>query len=190
MPWGEISATVIALADAVAWPLVAIILLCTLRPYLQKLGPLIRTIRYKDIEVSFKEDVQGIADKVESLPEATAPTIEPVEETVSTDPRITILKSWATVETAIQDFARVHKDALGRIEGVSTRRRIQLLRQANLVDSPLAGVLNDMRGLRNLIAHGEDIPISDDTVLLFSKAAELVTSIVEEQINSSTRLEN
>lgn len=107
---------------------------------------------------------------------------EGVPGTIDPDPRITILKSWASVETAIEDLAMAHKDELGRVERVSTRRRVEMLRQIDKIDNPLAGVLNDMGAVRNLIAHGRDIPLHDETVREFSRAAARVVLIVEQQL--------
>ena len=61
-----------------------------------------------------------------------------------------------------------------------------MLRQANKIDNSLAAVLHDMGAVRNLIAHGGDIPLHDDTVREFSRAAARVASIVEQQARKVT----
>ena len=65
---------------------------------------------------------------------------------------------------------------------MTTRRRVEMLRQARVIDHELAAVLNDMGSVRNLIAHGEDIPLHDDSVQEFSRAAARVESVVEQQL--------
>ena len=148
-----------------------------------KLGSVLETIRYKDLELNFRRTVQDAAERAESLVAVDEATLEDsLPGTLDPDPRITILKSWASVETAIEDLAGAHRQELGQVDRMSTRRRVEMLRQAGLIDHALAAVLHDMGAVRNLIAHGGDIPLDDDTVREFSRAAARVTSVVEQQL--------
>ena len=183
MTGAEVRDLIVSLTDSLAWPAFAVIALFVLRPFLWKLGSLIETIRYKGLELNFRRTVQDTAERAEALVAVDESTVESsLPGTLDPDPRITILKSWASVETAIEDLASAHKDDLGRVDRVSTRRRVEMLRQANKIDNSLAAVLHDMGAVRNLIAHGGDIPLHDDTVREFSRAAARVASIVEQQL--------
>ena len=183
MTGSEVRDLIVSLTDSLAWPTFAVIALLILRPLLWKLGSLIETIRYKGLELNFRQAVQGAAERADSLVAVDEATVEhSLPETLDPDPRITILKSWAWVETAIEDLAKKHRGDLGQVDHVSTRRRVEMLRKANKIDDALATVLHDMGGVRNIIAHGRDIPLNDDTVREFSRAAARVASIVEQQL--------
>ena len=183
MTGAEVRDLIVSLTNSLAWPAFAVIALLMLRPILWKLSSLIETIRYKGLELSFRRTVQDAAEKAEALEALDESTVEgSLPGTLDPDPRITILKSWASVETAIEDLARAHSRELGRVDRVSTRRRVEMLRQSNKIDNSLAAVLHDMGAVRNLIAHGGDIPLHDETVLEFSRAAARVASIVEQQL--------
>ena len=178
----EVQDLIVSLTNSLAWPAFAVIALLMLRPILLKLSSLIETIKYKGLEMSFRRTVQDAAEKAEALVPEDEPYVEEaVPGTIDPDPRITILKSWASVETAIEDLATAHKDDLGRVDRVPTRRRVEMLRQADKIDNSLAGVLHDMGAVRNLIAHGGDIPLDGETVREFSRAAARVALIVEQQ---------
>ena len=152
---------IVLLTDSLAWPAFALIALLILKPFLWKLGSLLETIRYRGLELNFRRTVQDAAERVESLVADDEATVEDsLPGTLDPDPRITILKSWAAVETAIEDGARAHRQELGQADRMSTRRRVEILRQARVIDHELAAVLNDMGTVRNLIAHGGDIPLT------------------------------
>ena len=179
----EIRDLIVSLTDSLAWPAFALVALLILKPFLWKLGSLLETIRYKGLELNFRRTVQDAAERAESLVADDEAVVEDsLPGTRDPDPRITILKSWAAVETAIEDLARAHRQELGQIDRMPTRRRVEMLRQASVIDHELAAVLNDMGSVRNLIAHGEDIPLHDDSVREFSRAAARVASVVEHQL--------
>ena len=162
MTGAEVRDLVVSLIDSLAWPTFALIALLVLRPLLWKLGSLLETIRYKGLELNFRQTVQNAADRAESLKvEDEAEVEDSLPGTLDPDPRITILKSWAAVEAAIEDLARAHRQELGQVDRLSTRRRVEMLRQSDVIDPALAAVLQDMGGVRNLIAHGGDIRLDD-----------------------------
>ena len=186
MTCAEIRDLIVSLTDSLAWPAFAVFALLILRPLLWRLSSLIETIRYKDLELNFGQTVQDVAERAESLPGVEEPVVDDaLSGILDPDPRITILKSWASVETAIENLARAHRQELGRVNRMSTRRRIDMLRSANLIDPDLTGVLHEMGSVRNLIAHGRDIPLAEDAVHNFARSAARVASIVEQQLGAS-----
>ena len=181
----DIRDTILSSIEVLAWPTFGVLVIVLLRPHLLKLISLIETVRYKGLELNFKEVVQEVTEKAESLPAVSKSlVVEPLPETIDHDPRITILKSWASVERAIEDFARMYRKDLGRLDRMSTRRRVQVLNDAKLIDDTLASVLYEMGGVRNLIAHGRDIALDSDTVYEFSRASARLTSIIDDQLRS------
>lgn len=193
MSGAETRDLIVSLVDSLAWPLFALVIIWMLRPHLEKLISLTRTIRYKGFELDLNQSVEEAASGAsEALPEIDISTLDAsLQETADEDPRITILKSWASVEEAIEGLVMANRETLagiGRIDRMSTRRRVQALSQTNLIDNSLASVLYDLGGVRNLIAHGHGIPLDTlnaDTVWNFSKAAAQVVSIIEQQRDST-----
>ena len=185
MTGAELRDLIVSLTDSLAWPVFTVIILFMLRPYLSKLSPLIETIRYKGFELNFRRSVLDVADRAELLEAVDDSSVEvPLPEALDPDPRIAILKSWARVETAIEDLAKEHRQELGQGKRMSTRRRVEMLHKASLIDHSLASVLHDMGAVRNLIAHGEDIPLNDYTLREYLRAAAHVASIVEQHLDN------
>ena len=97
----EIRDLIVSLTDSLAWPTFALVALLILKPLLWKLGSLLETIRYKGLELNFRRTVQDAAERAESLVADDEAVVEDsLPGTRDPDPRITILKSWAAVETA------------------------------------------------------------------------------------------
>ena len=185
MPAAEIRDFVVSLTEALAWPAVVLAALLMLRPHLGTLSSLLSSIKYKDLELVFRRAVQHTTEKAASLGAVDDDEHgfqELLPEVLDYDPRIAVLKSWALVETAIEDLARAHQDDLGLRSRVPTYKRVEALRRANYIDPSLAGLLHDMRATRNLIAHGRDIHLDDDTVRAFARAAARVAAVVQQQL--------
>ena len=185
MNGAELREWVLPLADSLAWPLLVLVLALILRPHIGRLIGLIRTIRYKDLELSLSETVEEATSRAQALESADDPTLEILPPATSAlDPRITILNSWASVEATIRNLAEANQDAIGRVtDRMSTRRRIGLLNQIGVIDSPVAAALEDLRVVRNLVAHGEDIRMDKDALLNFSRATVRLESIVEQRLD-------
>ena len=161
------------LADALAWPVVVLVVVLILRPYLGTLTSLIATIKYRGVEVNFDRAIQDVAERAESIQSTDdeEPAVKaPPEAVRDPDPRIAVLKSWAWVEGAIEELLDVHLPGVNR-RRLPAHKRVEMLQEAGVINFSLAGALREMRVARNFIAHGEDIPMDDRTLQLFTKAA-------------------
>ena len=78
------------------------------------------------------------------------------------------------------NLTNAYRHELGKNVPGSTRHRIERLLEARIINDQLASILRDMNGTRNMIAHGEDIPLHYETVRLFEETAAYVESIVEQ----------
>lgn len=86
--------------------------------------------------------------------------------------------SWASVERAIAELAEARD--IGR--RMSMRKQVELLHRGGVIDDQLAAVLQDMRVVRNLIAHGGDVhtqKLDRGTVQVYIEAAARLELIVE-----------
>ena len=127
--------------------------------------------------MSFRQVFQEVTAKarsLESVDEDSTPRIFDIDA----DPRVTILMSWASVERAIAELAEARD--IGR--RMSMRKQVELLHRGGVIDDQLAAVLQDMRVVRNLIAHGGDVHTQEldrGTVQVYIEAAARLELIVE-----------
>lgn len=181
----DILALITSLADSLAWPIATIGATFILRPILKELSTLVKTIKYKDLEISLEESVEKVAKEAESIKNGwDAVTPQPTPESIDPDPRIAVIKAWASVETLIEKLVQVNKNRLGQGTQRSTRQRIGSLLKAGVIDHPLASILREMNSTRNMIAHGEDIFLNENTVWTFVEAVTVLETFLEQHLST------
>jgi hypothetical protein len=97
------------IVSAVAWPVTTIICILLLKRYLLALVPLLRTVKYSDVEIKFGQEVSELVKitNISSLPkEPPVNEINPWEDLITlanVQPRTAIRSAWQRVEeTALQ----------------------------------------------------------------------------------------
>ena len=176
--WIELVTSVV---DSVAWPVCVGILVFLFRSNLRELINLIETVRFRGVELKLRKNVENVAEKANLLRSSCeSKSLRPPPEITSLDPGIAVIRAWASVETAIENLTIAYRHELGKSVPRTTRHRIERLLEARIINDQLAGILRDMNGTRNMIAHGEDIPLHYETVRLFEETAAYVESIVEQ----------
>ena len=184
MTWKEVGDLIVALLGIVAWPSVVLVVLLKYKPQLGELISLIEQIRVKGFGMSLDATVKKINTEAESLAGEDPASATPPDVTFIDDPRITVLNSWANVQELVHQLASRNQDRLGRSTNrMAVRSRINLLRKAGIIDPHLGGLLLDMGGIRNQIAHGRDVEIHPETVKFFAEAASRVEAILEQQLD-------
>jgi hypothetical protein len=110
------------LVAELAWPVTVLICILWLRPLLARLVPLIRTLKYSDVEIQFGREVAELklAAAASIQPAKVEARQEPIWEDLvrlaSVRPRTAILKSWQQVEvTLIQTAKNRHLEVAGTV---------------------------------------------------------------------------
>src|SRR5215469_3494890 len=104
---------IVKLVSALAWPVTVLICVLVLRPFLSRLVPLIRTLKYSDVEIQFGQEVAQLkiaaAQSTESV--VVDATVRPIWEDLvrlaAVKPRTAIVRAWDKVE---ETLIRVAKD--------------------------------------------------------------------------------
>ena len=170
-----------SVVESLAWPIFTTVIIIILRHHLREVINLAETVRFRGVELKFRDNMKDVAQRAELLRTSwDAITLKPFPKPSDLDPGIAVRKAWASVETAIENLTITHQHEPGREVPKTTPRRIDRLEQANIIDQPLAGTLRDMNAARDMIAHGEDIALHYETVKLFEDTAAYVESVVEQ----------
>jgi hypothetical protein len=162
---------------AAAWPAAVVILVLLFRKPLVELIPLLKNLKYKELELEFGEQIKKVEEEIaQAIPapafsEATttpAPSTEDVAlQLASVEPRAGIFQAWREVENAAHEAVARHN-----IPAASRRLTLmQTLSQNRLVAPEQMAVLNKLNELRNRAVHNSDIPISFETAKEFIEAA-------------------
>lgn len=175
-------AFVAAVIDAIAWPLVAVIIFLALRRPLFNLIPLIERLRYRDLEIGFNTQVEQLAFAArEALPahmhaeEEDRRWHENLQELAQLSPRAVVLEAWLDLEREAIETSRRYGLNLSSWE---TRAPILLghaLEQAGILDDTTQEIFYRLKNLRNAAAHASDFAFTPDSALEYADLAYRLT---------------
>ena len=173
---------------ALAWPLAVLACVALLRKPLSNLVPLLRRLKYSDLELQFGREVAeatkeaevvtlGSSDK-RIVEETKRQVWEDVIQLASARPRTAIREAWRRVETALHDLAKARG-----LEVAPTAWSMPMVLGALMLNS---GVISDaqysmLNRLRRLTSEAERAPLDslsvDDAVQFVELALRLAASM-------------
>jgi len=179
-----------SIISSLAWPAIVLIIVFILKNPLSKILISLTKFRYKDLEMEF-ERLQSSADALpetienETIPESERIIYTSLEEQIADisqrSPEGAILIAWSTIEAAISS-------AIMRlaISPVSTSYRsvihnIECLKKYTNFDNIVFAILDDLRVVRNQVAHARDgrYKVSVEQALSYGKTAEKIIKILQ-----------
>ncbi|QDT42208.1 hypothetical protein Pan241w_22890 [Gimesia alba] len=155
--------------EILVWPVTVIIVVVILRESLARLLLKTKKLKYKDLEVSFRESIEKIEAEAQEVSLNEPPRerkLESVEidlyELASISPTVAVIEAWKSVESA----ARVLIQAKGHRLDYDTATPYKLIQDTleneNLLDERHCKIFNDLRLLRNKIVHAEGYTFSEE----------------------------
>lgn len=150
MDWLQFISSVIS---SLAWPTAVVILAWLMRKPLTSLMPLIRTLKYKGLQIDIGEQLDAVRDQVGQEGEVlNLPAEEPPLSYMSLakiDPRAAVLSAWLPVETELYDIAA----KLGISGKPSPMLLLNSLDRAGVLDRVTFDTLDKLRKIRNSAIH-------------------------------------
>ena len=171
------------LLSHLAWPVTVLILAFVLRKNIGDLLSSLTRLKYKDLEVDFRR----LAESAGKLP-PSRPTISPVSDTdraiyssfenqikdvAELAPSATILLAWTGVATAASSAVARMAISPEPPQLRSPMHNLEQLRKYADLPQEVASTINEMRILRNKVAHDEKqrLKISPDSALSYGETA-------------------
>ena len=182
----DVKTFVAQLVASLAWPITVLACLLLLRKPLRSLMPLIRRLKYSDLELQFGREVAEVKDAAETAAlrsardarEAREGTWEDLTRLASVRPRSAIRAAWDQVESTLM---RVAKDR--NLQAAPAVWSMPMVVGALLLN---AGVMSDAQynllyRLRHLTSEAERAPVDslapDDATEFVSLALRLAASL-------------
>lgn len=163
-----------AMTAALAWPIALVVVFLLLRRHLLARMPDLESLEWKDFRFRFGRRVHEVATEArQTLVQAEAATTPPIDgEThrlhlAEISPRAAILEAWIELEGAAAVALRRKGAVLPTRELQQPSRLADALITTGLLAPTQAGVLSDLRRLRNAAAHASDPKITADTAREF-----------------------
>lgn len=137
------------LVESLAWPVVALLGAMLFRAPLLQVMRTLRSVKYKDAEVSFDAAVDELTTDAKNAgftvlyPMSTVPTVK--------DPRSFVLDEWLEIERLLKDSAM----SLGVAQqpSPSLNTILSALTKSGHIDAQLANVIRSLQATRNSAVH-------------------------------------
>jgi len=189
MDWKQFIAQIIS---STAWPILIIIILLIFKTELVQIIKRLVHVKYKDLELEF-DKVKQQAEKLhksvpEELPAPQSSAFTSLEDqifdAVERAPSAAILLAWSGLETAMASAVARLKISPESPSYRSPMHNIEMLSKHGGLPKSHANLLQEMRTLRNKVAHEKDamLSITQDQALNYANAAiEMIQQL--EQLN-------
>ena len=169
------------LVDSVTWPIAAIVALRILKKPLSELVPLIRRLRFHDIEVDFHDRISGAEKQVAAFadPSKAPPASQELLAAAAVAPRDAIIIAWINILEAQVRLARRHDI------DPSTRQRYgrsfeRILARREVIDPRLAGLITELRMIRNQAAHEANLRLNEEDAKRYVALSQQVVHELDE----------
>jgi len=178
-----------ALAQAIVWPAVVLMLMLLLRNPLRDLIPSLRKLKYKEMEIEFSLEIAELKaryqpDLEKMRPVASTqvndPATEPTPRRIGKDPfksystrrdellqmvrfskRVEIMEAWLEVESAAVEIAS-SLWLLGPSDSLRSNLNLgQYLVQCRVINQTQLEIFNRLRDLRNRATHAQSLDLSE-----------------------------
>ena len=157
MTWLELLANVV---DSVAWPVALVILALLLRKPLAALLPNIKQLRYGQLEVHFGEEIAAVRETAGDEDYSQLVVTDTIVRLAKESPRAAIMDTWVDVEKSITEAGRRTGAVKNTLAIHSPLRVMRALLENRKIDEGTYNLFNNLRSLRNDVAHVSDTEIT------------------------------
>lgn len=157
------------LIKAVAWPVTAVALVVLLRKPIVELVPLLRRLKYKELELEFTQEISELKAEVAVIAQEKGEEAPSVSSTpsnllnlVAFSTRAAIMEAWLEVESAAVSAASSFWGQSPSDTLRNTPKLGEYLLQCKIIDEKQLAVFNRLRQLRNKAAHAQELNLSEN----------------------------
>jgi hypothetical protein len=169
---------VAAITGSLAWPITLIVAFFVLKSYLPAIFPFVERLKYKDLEVEFRNSVQELAEKSRTA----LPPAEPDDQSfpprnrlymlAEISPRSAILEAWLEVEAAAAEVLQSRDPTLApKLKMAAPLRIGELLNRREIINGQQLEIFHRLRDLRNKAVHIADATFHSNEVTEYIELA-------------------
>jgi len=156
------------LIKAAAWPVTTVVLVVLLRKPIVELIPLLRRLKYRELELEFSQEVSELTAEAEAIAKEKGEEVVPIASTssnllnlVAFSTRAAIMEAWLEVESASVTIASSFWGQSSNDTFRNIPKLGEYLLQCKVIDEKQLSVFIKLRGLRNKAAHAQDLDLSE-----------------------------
>jgi hypothetical protein len=169
------------IVKALAWPSAVTVAVILLRKPIVDLVPLIKKLKYKELELEFSQEVQALkTEAIKALPEEKEhQTINSQHSKalglVSYSTRAAIIEAWIELEAAAVEIASSFWSQPPSDMFRNDPKLGEYLHQCKVLDDNQLTIYKKLRQLRNKSAHAEDLSLSENDARAYVEMASNLT---------------
>lgn len=152
MDWLQFVSSII---NSIAWPSAAVALAWMMRHPLSKLIPLIRTLKYKEWQITVGEQLEAVRDEVDAESETPPTEAEELPSSfkamAKANPRAAVLSAWFPVEAELSELS-AKKGIDRRLAPIGQLRQLYKM---HVIDELTYNTLTKLRRIRNTASHAD-----------------------------------
>ncbi|WP_299616863.1 hypothetical protein [Pelagibius sp.] len=167
--------------DALAWPITVVIVALVFRRPILELLPLLRHVRFRDMELQFGKELASARKETEELEFQRGVTFDPVPrfqkavELATAHPPAAIMEAWKIVEDELRQLAvRTGQE----IDPRDPSTVFTSMRREGRIGPGAGSLFNRLRRLRNEAAHSINIDIGEGQALEYVDLAETMAAFI------------
>ena len=159
MGWMEFT---LELVNQLVWPITLVICLYLLRSPLSLLIPFAESIKYKDFELQFSQELEQVSQQASEAIPAFSIESSPLKQERIADflPNASILSAWNALDQAAQQKLLSYDASISIPADQPYKYVGKALLENNLISQKQSKIFHDLRVLRNKVAHAENFQIS------------------------------
>ncbi len=183
------------IVDSLAWPVCIIVIVLILKKPISALLPMLRNLKYKDLELNFGEELKKVEDQAKQVliehkkPKViekksekrdSSQIIEESKRLFEEFPEPAVALAWSAVETEL--LAAMMRTASSPDSPAYNppMKNAMYLNNAGFLTSEKMDLLKRMSNLRNIAVHGRGEPVTIDEAREFIALTEWVVKDLQE----------
>ncbi|ACJ31276.1 Conserved hypothetical protein [Shewanella piezotolerans WP3] len=151
MDWMQFT---IELIDKLAWPLVLVFAVISLKRPLSKLIPLAKKLKFKDLELEFGQELKAVTQEAEGIfPELKDSNRNILIMSASQLPNSAVIEAWEAVDLAAEKLIHSRCSNITLDKNTRYKHIENILISEQLINTKQGKLFSELRQLRNKVAH-------------------------------------
>jgi len=149
--------------EILVWPVTVVIVVLILRQPLARLVRSTKKLKYKDLELEFRESIEKLQAEVQEVLPDEPPSERKLEsvqidlyELAAVSPAAAVIEAWKSIESSAKDLIQSKGHAPDYDVATPYKLIQDVLLRDKLIDERHGKIFNDLRRLRNKIVHATD----------------------------------
>ncbi|MBV36064.1 MAG: hypothetical protein CMP47_11545 [Rickettsiales bacterium] len=168
--------------ESLAWPVGAVVIVAILKDELKKLLPFLKKFKAGPLEAEFERDVEKLKRTSQNIEEDLASNTNSKDfllELVEIHPRSAILEAWVRLEAAARLVLSKQTDQYSKSNYQPASKLARALESAGLISSAQVTTYEDLRRLRNEVAHNMDLEPNFEAAKTYIELASYLQAYLE-----------